>query len=235
MRQLVFKMWVAGMLVFSTAAWSGESKPTLFLDFDRYDAGKLPPGFSAALTGKGGSGEWLVRNESSGNKVLAQMSADKTGQRFPVCVYQDLTARDVDVSARFQPVSGEEDQAAGIVWRYKDANNYYVVRANALENNVVLYKVENGKRSDLKPKGAGILAYGKKAEVPSGQWSALRVIARGSLFEVFLNGRKLFELEDATFSGAGRIGLWTKADSVTLFDDFFAVSLDCPNASRGGK
>lgn len=209
--------------------------PALFLDFDGYDAGKLPPGFSAALTGNGSSGEWLVRDESPGNKVLAQMSTDKTGQRFPVCVYQDLMARDVDVSARFKPVSGEEDQAAGIVWRYKDANHYYIVRANALENNVVLYKVERGKRIDLKPKGAGALAYGKKVEVPSGQWSALRVIVRGNLFEVFLNGKKLFELEDATFPGAGRIGLWTKADSVTLFDDFLAVNLDCPNASRGGK
>lgn len=226
---------MTGMLGFAASAWGGETKPVLFLDFDGSDAGKPPSGFSAALTGKGSPGLWLVRDESPGNKVLAQMSTDKTAQRFPVCVYQDLTAKDVDVSARFKSISGEEDQAAGIVWRYKDANNYYVVRANALENNVVLYKVENGKRGDLKPKGAGVLAYGKKAEVPSGQWSALRVIARGSRFEVFLNGRKLFELEDATFPGAGRIGLWTKADSVTLFDDLLAVNLDCPTAPDGGK
>lgn len=235
MRQLICRAWMAGLLGFATPAWGGETKSTLSLDFDGYEAGKLPPGFSAALTGNGSSGEWLVRDESPGNKVLAQMSADKTGQRFPVCIYQNLTAMDVDVSARFKPVSGEEDQAAGIVWRYKDANNYYVVRANALENNVVLYKMENGKRGDLKPTGAGVLAYGKKAEVPSGQWSALRVIARGSRFEVFLNGRKLFELEDATFPGAGRIGFWTKADSVTLFDDLLAVNLDCPTAPDGGK
>lgn len=235
MRRLVWRAWMAGMLGFVGPAWGGETRSTLFLDFDGHETGRLPPGFSAATTGKGGSGEWLIRDESAGNKVLAQTSTDKTGQRFPVCVYQDLTARDVDVSVRFKPISGEEDQAAGIVWRYKDANNYYVVRANALENNAVLYKVENGKRSDLKPKGAGILAYGKNAEVPSGQWSALRVIARGSHFEVFLNGRKLFELEDATFPGAGRIGLWTKADSVTLFDDLLAVNLDCPTAPDGGK
>lgn len=235
MRRLIFRAWSAGMLGLMAPAWGGEIKPTLFLDFDGYETDRLPPGFSAALTGNGSSGDWLVWDESSGNKVLAQMRADKTGQRFPVCIYQDFTARDMDISARFKPISGKEDQAAGIVWRYKDANNYYVVRANALENNVVLYKVEKGKRSDLKPKGTGTFAYGKKAEVPSGQWSALRVIARGSLFEVFLNGRKLFELEDATFPKAGRIGLWTKADSVTLFDDLLVVNLDCPNAPQGQR
>jgi hypothetical protein len=125
----------------------------------------------------------------------------------------------VDLSVRFKAMSGAEDQAAGLVWRYRDQDHYYIVRANALEGNVVLYKVENGKRSDLKPKGSGTFAYGKKAPVKSGAWNALRVVARGPLFEVFLNGEKLFEVEDATFTAKGQVGLWTKADSVTRFDD----------------
>jgi hypothetical protein len=140
-------------------------------------------------------------------------------------VYDDLTATDVDVSVRFKPVSGKVDRGAGIVWRYQDENNYYVVRANALEDNVVAYKVENGKRSNIGVKGAGS-AYGVKTAIPSGQWSNLRVVADGDLFEIYSNGRKLFEVEDATFAEAGRVGLWTKADSVTHFDDLTIVRLD---------
>jgi hypothetical protein len=127
-------------------------------------------------------------------------------------------ATDVDVSVKYKPVSGREDQAAGLVWRYRDPNNYYIVRANANENNVVLYKVENGVRTDLPLIGKG-RTYGMKAQIPSGQWGVLRVVASGPLFEVYSNGVKLFEVKDTTFPGPGKVGLWTKADSVTLFDD----------------
>ena len=125
---------------------------------------------------------------------------------------------DVDLSVRFRPVSGRVDQAAGLVWRYQNEDNYYIVRANALEDNVVLYKVQNGQRTDLPVKGEG-RTYGKPAEVPAGQWSTLRVVAAGPRFEVHFNGRKLYEVEDTTFAQAGRVGVWTKADSVTHFDD----------------
>lgn len=121
----------------------------------------------------------------------------------------------------FKPLSGEKDQAGGVVWRYRDTNHYYICRANALENHVVLYKVENGKRTplDIVGRAAG---YGVNAPVPKGQWSRLRVEFIGTRHKVLLNGQPLFEVEDATFTGAGRAGLWTKADSVTLFDDFRA-------------
>jgi hypothetical protein len=150
--------------------------------------------------------------------VFAQLSAEDTGYRFPLAVADDGSFRDLEMSVKFKPVSGGEDQAAGLVWRLQDANNYYVVRANALENNVVLYKMQNGKREDLPLKGEG-RTYGKKVTVPPGQWSELKVVARAGLFEVFLNGAKLYEVEDNTFAGAGKVGLWTKADSVTYFDD----------------
>jgi hypothetical protein len=140
-----------------------------------------------------------------------------------VAVLADVSAADVDLSVRFRPVSGRVDQAAGLVWRYRDQDNYYIVRANALEDNVVLYKVENGKRTDLPVRGEG-RTYGKKAEVPSGQWSSLRVVAHGRLFEVHFNGAKLYEVEDATFSQPGKVGVWTKADSVTQFDDLTVVT-----------
>lgn len=194
---------------------------SLVYNFDNDTTGKVPAKFHGALTGKGVTGAWEVKADSSAPSqpnVLAQTSTDKTSYRFPLAIADQGSFRDLDLSVKFKPISGEVDQAAGLVWRLKDANNYYIVRANALENNVVLYKVENGKRTDLPLKGEG-RTYGKKGSVPTAQWSELRVVAAGNLFEVFLNGQKLYEVEDNTFTEAGKVGLWTKADSVTYFDD----------------
>ena len=200
---------------------------TVMLDFETFELGKTPPGFSTALTGNGGPVSWIIQQDPtapSGSKVLVQTSAEATSYRFPLCVYDNFTTKDVEVSVKFKPVSGKVDQAAGLVWRYRNKDNYYIVRANALENNVVLYKVENGKRTDLKPIGAGLFAYGKKAKVPGGQWSELRVAVKGNRFEVSLNGESLFAVEDNTFTEAGKVGLWTKADSVTSFDNLDITS-----------
>jgi hypothetical protein len=191
------------------------------INFDTDKPGQAPAGFTLALTGQGKAGVWVVMKDGSSptqNQILAQTDADPTGYRFPLAVFDGLTAKDADISVKFKPVSGKQDQGAGIVWRYKDANNYYIVRANALEGNVVLYKVENGKRTDLPLKGEG-RTYGKKAKVPKAEWSTLRVLAKGNLFTVYLNGAKLYEVEDETFKDAGKVGLWTKADSVIYFDD----------------
>ena len=198
-----------------------EPGKNLVYNFDNDALGKLPAKFHAALTGKGGAGVWEVKADSSAPSqpnVLAQTSTDKTSYRFPLAIADEGSFLNLDLSVRFKPISGQVDQAAGLTWRLKDANNYYIVRANALENNLVLYKVENGKRTDLPLKGEG-RTYGKKTSIPSGQWSELRVVAVGNLFEVFVNGHKLYEVEDNTFTEAGKIGLWTKADSVTYFDD----------------
>ncbi|HMA54831.1 MAG TPA: hypothetical protein VKT17_10230 [Acidobacteriota bacterium] len=191
------------------------------VNFDKDEAGKAPNGFVSGLTGKGKPGVWVVQRDPtapSQPNVLAQTDANPVSYRFPVCVYDGFAATDVDLSVKYKPVSGREDQAAGLVWRYRDPNNYYIVRANANESNVVLYKVENGVRTDLPLVGKG-RTYGMKAEIPSGRWGVLRVVANGPLFEVYSNGVKLFEVKDATFPGPGKVGLWTKADSVTLFDD----------------
>lgn len=197
------------------------------LTFDKDELGKSPAGFSTALTGKGKPGVWVVaKDESAPSKpnVLAQTDMDDTDYRFPICVYDGFTDKDVDLSVKFKPMKGDGDRAAGLVWRYKDKDNYYIVRANALENNVVLYKVEKGKRTDLPLKGKG-RTYGAEARVASGEWGTLRVVAKGNHFETFLNGTKLYEVEDSTFTNGGKVGLWTKADSYTLFDDLTITSL----------
>ena len=193
------------------------------IDFSQDAVGQPPKGFEFGHTADvGRPGTWVVQAEGA-NKFLAQTDADSTRSRFPVAVVSDVSTADVDLSVRFKPISGRVDQAAGLVWRYQNQDNYYIVRANALEDNVVLYKVEGGKRTDLPLKGEG-RTYGKKTEVPANQWSTLRVVANGRLFEVYFNGGKLYEVEDATFSAPGKVGVWTKADSVTQFDDLTVVT-----------
>jgi hypothetical protein len=207
--------WVLALAVANAASRT--------VDFNQDTIDQPPKGFEFGHTaGVGRPGKWIVQAEGS-NKFLAQTDADSTRSRFPVAVLSDVSAADVDLSVRFKPVSGRVDQAAGLVWRYQDENNYYIVRANALEDNVVLYKVQNGRRTDLPLKGAG-RTYGKKSEVPAGQWSTLRVVASGPSYEVYLNGTKLYEVEDTTFRQAGKVGVWTKADSVTQFDDLTVVT-----------
>jgi hypothetical protein len=213
----------------TTVLWVGVSMSAsaqTVVDFEKDKPGSPPAGFQTALTGSGKPGVWVVVEDSTaspGGLVLAQTDADSTGYRFPLCVLDSVTAKDAEISVRFKPVSGREDQGAGIVWRYRDKDNYYVVRANALEGNVVLYKVQNGKRTDLPLKSEG-RTYGKKATVPTDKWSVLGVNVKGNLFAVVLNGTRLYEVEDATFPDAGKVGLWTKADSVIRFDDLRIVA-----------
>ena len=193
------------------------------ISFDSAKPGSLPPDWVVAMTHEGGSPKWeIVADPSAPSRpnVIAQTSTDNTSGRFPLAIYEKTLVVNGSVSVRFKPVSGERDQAAGIVWRYRDPDNYYIVRANVLEDNVVLYKVEGGKRISLEPKGTPSKTYGVKHKVPKQTWSTLKIDFDGPRFAVFLDATKVMEVEDNTFSSAGKAGLWTKADSVTYFDDF---------------
>jgi len=191
--------------------------------FDNGIPGKLPAGWTVAMTHDGAAPQWeIVRDQSAPSPpyVLAQVSRDRTAGRFPMAIWGATAIRNGEVSVAFKNVDGTVDQAAGIVWRYQNPNNYYIVRANALENNVVLYKVENGVRLSIAPKGLPSRSYGVKRQIPKNQWNTLKIAFKDSSFTVFLNGERLFELEDRTFTEAGKTGLWTKADSLTYFDEF---------------
>jgi len=193
------------------------------IDFDHDPVGALPSQWESAMTKTGGSPQWAVLPDDtapSRPNVLAQTSTDRTAGRFPLAVYRGATVKDGEISVRFKPVAGTIDQAAGLVWRYSDRDNYYIARANALENNVVLYKVVNGERTSLAPRGLPSRSYGVRHPVPKKVWSELKVVFSGAVATVYLNREKLFDVEDSTFVRAGKIGLWTKADSVTHFDDF---------------
>jgi len=193
------------------------------INFDSAKPGAVPRGWTVAMTHTGGAPKWEVMKDDtapSQPNVFAQVSDDKTGGRFPLAIYEKANLKDGALTVKCKPVAGAGDQACGMVWRYRDPDNYYIARANALENNVVLYKLEKGTRTALAPKGTPSKTYGVKHPVPSGKWSTLKVTFQGNLFTVYFDGQKLFDVEDSTFQDAGKVGLWTKADSVTYFDDF---------------
>ncbi|MGY4427547.1 hypothetical protein ACVWWO_000024 [Bradyrhizobium sp. F1.13.1] len=183
--------------------------------FESTQTGAAPGAGPLTLTGSGDP-KWTVESDEtapSRSKVLKQSGR----ATYPLLLKNDSSIKDGFVEIKFKAVAGSQDRAAGIVWRAKDANNYYVTRANALEDNVVLYKTVNGVRSPLDIVGRKG-GYGTNVKVPADTWHSLRINFSGSRFRVSFNGKQLFEVEDSTFAGAGRIGLWTKADSVTLFD-----------------
>ncbi len=189
------------------------------IGFDPFEVGQTPPGFTTALTGGGGAVSWIVQEDATaptGKKVLAQTSSDATDYRFPLCVYDEVSAKNVAVSVQFKSVSGKVDEAGGVILRYQDKDNYYVARANALEDNVRLYKVQHGKRSEI----AGI-----STKVSPGVWHTLEMEANGTHFVVTFDD-KWFEANDRTFQEAGKVGLWTKADSVTYFGNLKIRSYD---------
>ncbi len=184
--------------------------------FNADTTGAPPAGWTLTKTGRG-EPKWTVEADASApskGKILKQ-SGKAT---YPLALKTGTAIKDGAVEVMFKALGGKEDRAAGLVWRAKDANNYYVVRANALEDNVVLYKTVNGNRSELNTvKGD---TYGLKVPVPPNQWHTMRVEFAGPRFKVVYNGKVLFEVDDATFKDAGMVGLWTKADSVTSFDGF---------------
>jgi len=185
------------------------------INFDTFPLGKSPPGWTVAMTNHGRAPQWEIRRDGSAATqpyVLAQISTDPTGDRFPLAILDNMSLRDGDVSVRIKTVSGHEMQAGGVVWRYRDANNYYLARANALEKNVAVFKVQNGMRVAILP--------GVKHDLPVNGWSILKVSVRGNRFQVYLDHRRILQGSDNTFVGSGGVGLWTAGDSVTYFDDF---------------
>ena len=181
--------------------------------------------WSQYYTGKEGEKpNWQIIDDN-GNKVLAQLSSDNPNYHFNDIVFNNLELKNMELSVKMKGVEGSMDQGGGFIWRFTDANNYYVVRANPLEDNVVLYKVENGRRTDLAVVGKG-RTYGVDVKPLGSDWNNLRLTVVDNLFSVFLNNEQIFQVEDNTFKNAGKIGLWTKADAVTYFDEFKVKSIN---------
>jgi hypothetical protein len=187
----------------STAALAGDEK------FDTVAPGTLPADWICGVTGTG-SPIWKVEADASAPSKPNVLKQSGKGT-FPWCVKQSAQITDGFVEVKFKPLAGREDQAGGLIWRFKDANNYYVARANALENNVSLYHTQNGRRITIKYVNAAVAA---------NQWHTLRVEFAGMAIKVLLDGKPYIAADNDQIAGAGAVGVWTKADSVTAFDDF---------------
>jgi hypothetical protein len=179
--------------------------------------GELPPDWSAAKTGEGPGSVWKVVEDStapSAGKALAQTSADAPKSLFNLCTAKETSFRDLDMSVAFKAVAGKIDQGGGVVWRYADAKNYYVARMNPLEDNYRVYKVVAGKRTQLAT---------ADLKIDAAKWHTLRVVHTGKHIECYCDGKRYLDVKDDTFSRAGQIGLWTKADAQTHFADLRAA------------
>jgi len=194
-------------------AGANASTTSKIIPFDAGEEGGLPRDFSTALTGGGGPISWVVRRDSTSpdsGYALIQESTDDTSYRFPMCIYDNFKGRDVAVQVKYRAISGKVDQAGGLVLRYRP-ENYYVARANVLEDNVDLFKTVRGNRS---------LVQEVPTKVAAGAWHTLRFEAKGRHLTVIFDGKVVIETDDDTFTGSGKVGLWTKADSVSAFTDF---------------
>jgi hypothetical protein len=195
-------------LVFTAGLMCGSALADT-VNFDDLKAGTPPVGWTATQTGKGDAKWEVVADDSAPSKpnVLKQ-SGEAT---YPVCFKNDTSVKDGFVQVMFKSVSGKEDQAGGVIWRCQDADNYYIARANALEDNVTIHHTIKGQRVSFK---------NIDTKVAPGVWHTLRVEFKGNKFAVIFDGKKVIEATDGSIAAAGKVGVWTKADSVTLFDDF---------------
>ena len=213
--QLVSMMAMAAAVFAVPAPGSAQT-----ITFAGEQIGALPKNFESALTGQGQSGRWEVTEDGTADsgRALAQLNADSTDYRFPLAIYASVNAPDVEITTRFKPISGKVDQAGGLIVRFSDADNYYVARANALEDNVRFYRVVAGRRQEL---ASANLRVAPRA------WHTLTLRA-GDRFSVSFNGKLLHTTTDKTFTSPGKVGLWTKADSITHFDRIEIKTLPTP-------
>ncbi len=219
LRWTVFGGGLLAVLALCTVTWAeadGEKADDgeRTMGFSKKEMGKVPKGWIADVTGskKGTAPRWEVKQDE-GRTVLAQLESGGAGGDFPVCLKKNSSFKEGTVSVRLKPISGNKDQAGGIVFRAKDKDNFYVARANALENNVSFFVTRDGKRKTIK--------YWEKIDVGLGEWHELKVQAKGNTFRIWLNKKVVGEIKDTakTFMDAGMVGVWTKADSVTYFDN----------------
>jgi hypothetical protein len=196
------------------AAWAEEGKERA-VKFSKDDVGKVPTGWKAEKTGKGEGSIWkVVVDDTAPSKsglALAQ-TAESPSSMFNICVLEDSKYKDVELSMSFKAIAGKKDQGGGFVWRYQDNNNYYICRMNPLEDNYRVYKVVDGKRSAQFQDAV--------AKVPVGEWHTLKVKMEGDHIQCFLDGKKYLDVKDDSIKEAGKVGLWSKADAHSHFDEF---------------
>ena len=215
MKRHLIAMVIGGVLM---STFSLAQNAPIEIDISAMQPGGEPGDFTFSRTGRGEAGKWTVVADPTAAKgrVIAQISKDRTDNRFPLAVYKAFSGKNLEISVRFKPVAGTVDEAGGVALRLLTPDDYYVARANALEDNVRFYRVVKGQREQLA--GANI-------KVSANQWHTLALKAEGDRFTVSFDGKALISAQDSTFSDAGKVALWTKADSVTYFDTISIIAV----------
>lgn len=201
--------------------WFGRGADTI--DFDSPKVGTPPPDWTMAITHKGEPGRWIVHPDAtapSKPNVLAQLAADKSRTRFALALYDKGYCRNGDLSVDLKMVSGKAEQTAGLVWRYQDPNNYYMLQISANRDTIGVYKVVDGKPAAVARLSPGLKAFEVSHRIDQQEWNVAKVLIRGTHVTVFFDHRKVMDAEDATFTKPGKMGVWTKGDTVAYFDDF---------------
>ena len=206
-----FPTAIALLLVILPISSEAQVSAPIRIDLSKAEPGQEPADFSIWRTGQGEAARWIVVGDATASqgRAVAQVSNDRTDYRFPLAVYKPFTGKNLEVKLRFKAVAGTVDEAGGIAVRLSTPDDYYVVRANALENNVRFYRVVKGRREQLA---------GADTKVSAKEWHTLGIRAEGDRFTVSFDGKLLFAASDKTFADPGKVALWTKADSVTHFD-----------------
>jgi hypothetical protein len=202
---------IALSLVILPSSLEAQMLDTIRLDLSRAEPGQEPEGFVAWRTGEGGAARWVVVEDATASqgRAIAQMSNERTDYRFPLAVYKPFSGKNLEVRLRFKAVAGSVDEAGGIALRLNTPDDYYVVRANALEDNVRFYRVAKGRRTQIA---------GTDIKVSAKEWHALALRAEGERFTISFDGKVMFTATDKTLAEPGNVALWTKADSITYFD-----------------
>ena len=193
------------------------SNPDTTITFEQYETGKLPDGWTPEITGKQEKAAWII-TEDNVNKVVSKSSGNNSGGNFNLLILGSPKYKNLRMSVKIKAISGEEDQGGGLIWRYADRNNYYIARANPLERDFRLYRVINGKREQFES---------ANVTFKPGEWFTISIEMNDNLIKCFLNGKEEIEYkdDDNTFTGEGNVGLWTKADAVSYFDDLMIEKL----------
>jgi hypothetical protein len=212
-----------GILLFWAVSFGALSHSANLLDFDKLQPGTAPPDWSFAMTHRGQPGRWVVHPDvgaPSPPNVFAQLSADRVPIRYALALYDKGYCKNGDLSAEMKIISGKATQTGGLVWRYQDQDNYYLLTISADEDNIAVLKVQDGHPTPIAKLGPGLKAFQVSHRIEPQEWNVLRVDFQGTHMTVYFDHRKVMDAEDSTFLKPGKTGLWTRGDTIAYFDNF---------------
>jgi Domain of Unknown Function (DUF1080) len=212
-----------GVLLFVAVSFGVFTRGVESVDFDKLAPGSAPSDWSYATTHRGQPGRWVIHNDvgaPSPPNVFAQLSADRVPFRYALALYDKGYCKNGDLSAEMKIISGKSTQTGGLVWRYQDPDNYYLLTVSADEDTIAAVKVHDGRPTPIAKLGPGLRAFQVSHKIEPQEWNVLRVTFQSTHMTVYFDHRKVMDAEDATIEKPGKTGLWTRGDTIAYFDNF---------------